>query len=172
MIAMSNGRRALAMALAAGLVMGVSAAGAQEPGFQRAKEFWNALSAANTEAMKGFYAKQVVLKAGSELLKKEWNLSPTVDRNKDLVVDRATLMAGYEKMIARFGKDAWSQVFVRLPAESVQVTIANKPGQPFPPVQPGDVLMKVSVGRKADTLVFVFRREGDAIAIVAERTDY
>ena len=67
---------------------------------QRALAFWSALRDAKLDALKGFYAKKVLLRAGSELLKKQHGLTDQ-GRRKDLLVARERLIAAYVKLIDR-----------------------------------------------------------------------
>jgi hypothetical protein len=139
----------------------------------RARAFWRAVSNGDTEAMRAFYAPKVLLKAGSELLKPQWKLAEDADRSKDMLVDRDRLLAGYEAMIKRIGKDVWTQAFGRIPPENVVVVTADGDDNPLAGVQRGDTVLKVGTGAGDDVIVFVFRKDSDGRLLVhLEDSDY
>ena len=139
----------------------------------RANAFWLAVAKGDTDAMQAFYAPKVLLKAGSELLKPQWELAEDVDRSKDLLVDRDRLLRGYSAMIDKIGKDAWTRVFGRIPKESVRVATADRDDHPLAGVQRGDTILKIATGTGDDVLLFVFRKDsGGNLYVHLEATDY
>ena len=133
---------------------------------QRAKEFFAALAKADTAAMEKFYAPKILLKAGSTLLLKG---------RKDLLVDRKTVIRGYETMIKEFGKDEWVKLFPKIGAEKINITVAQEPDRPFSGVRKGDTIMKVATGQgdKVPFLLFILRRDSQGkLQVVAEATGY
>ena len=139
-------------------------------GAEAAGKFWAALAAGDAAAMKAFYAEKVAVKAGSELLKKEYALDENADRGKDLTVDREKLIAAYARMIGQDRKD-WTDALGRF---RTQFVAATQEGNPFNPVRSGDlVLMASDPGGRDDKVVFVFRQnEKGQWLVVAERADY
>ena len=169
-------RRLTIPILSAFLIAGAAmAADAQDPaGVKHARDFWAAVAAADTDAMQKFYAEKVMLKAGSELLKKQWGVPGAGDRSKDLLVDQDDLIAGYQRMIAKIGKDKWTKLFADIGPEKLSITPAKAADWPFSGVLKGDLIVKVATGRGGDALWFVLRsspRQAHWL-VVAEVTDY
>jgi len=142
-------------------------------GAETAREFWSALAAGDLKAMQTFYAHQVTLKAGSELLKARWALSPKADRKKDLIIERDKLLAGYERLIGGAGRERWSSLFGKIDTKRITTVLATHKDQPFRGVRQGDTLLSVATGPGDDKLVFVLRQDGNkSWKVVAEATDY
>jgi hypothetical protein len=155
------------------LASGVAYAASPPDGTKTAHEFWGALAGGNLKAMRTFYAPQVTLKAGSELLKSRWALSPKADRKKDLIVERDKLLAGYERLIDSAGRKRWSSVFGKIDAKRITTVAATDKDKPFTGVRPGDTLLNVATGPGDDNLVFVLRQDDrKRWRVVAEATDY
>lgn len=147
--------------------------GAQAGGIAHAKKFSTALAKADLNAAKEFYAPKVLLKAGSELLKPQWEIPGAADRGKDLLVERGQLIAGYRRMIERIGKDKWIGIFSKIDARKISFTVCEKADRPFAGVRKGDLVMKVATGPGDDALRFVLRPDDKGRwLVVAEATDY
>jgi hypothetical protein len=148
--------------------------GEDPAGVKRAKEFWSALAKGDPAAMKDFYAKEVTLLPGSELLKEEWGIRGAGDRNKALLVSRDELIAAYQRMIDKAGRDKWAAVFGKVPAEKVEVTIAvtKAQGAALKTIA-GDIVLKVQATKKDDSLFYVLRPSATGgWQVVAELADY
>jgi hypothetical protein len=142
-------------------------------GAKTALEFWEALTSGDMKSLRTYYASKVTLKAGSELLKSRWQLDPKADRKQDLIAGRDKLLAGYERLIGRAGRERWSAVFGRIDAEQIIVVSAKDKDKPFTCVQPDDMLLTVATGPGDDKLVFVLRHDNKGRwQVVAEATDY
>ena len=147
--------------------------GAQAGGIAHAKEFWTALAKADLDAAKEFYAPKVLLKAGSELLKPQWEIPGGGDHSKDLLVERGQLIAGYRRMIEKIGRDKWTGIFSKIDARKIGFSVCEKPDRPFSGVRKGDLVMKVATGPGDDALRFVLRPDDKGRwRVVAEATDY
>jgi len=157
------------------LVLVGTAAGAdvrQREAVQHAKQFWAAVARADTKAMQVCYAEKVTLKAGSELLKQQWEIPKAGDRDKDLLVERVDLIAGYRRMIERLGKDRWTALFSKIDLERVEFRFA-KTADRKSGAEKGDLTMTVFTGPGDDALFFFFRHgEKEGWRVVAEATDY
>ena len=92
--------------------------------------------------MKTYYASKVLLKAGSELLKKEWGLKGA-DRSKDLLVGRDELIHGYERLIGKVGREKWAAIFGKVSEDSLTTEIAVQANTPFEGIRKGDLIFKV-----------------------------
>ena len=155
------------------LAGGVAHAAAPADGAKAALEFWGALAAGDVKAMGAFYAPKVTLKAGSELLKPRWALSPNSDRSKDLTVERDKLLAGYERLIGGAGRERWVGVFGKIDAKQITTAAAKEKDKPFTGVLPGDTVLTVATGPGDDKLVFVLRQDNQKRwRVVVEATDY
>lgn len=144
----------------------------QRKGVESAKRFWAALAKADTKTMQEFYAPKVVLKKGSELLKKQWGLKGGGERDKDLSLEREELIAGYQRMMQKIGKERWSKLFGEIDAEKINFTFAKQSDRRTG-VRKGDLTMKVSTGPGDDALSFFLRRDDKGRwLVVAEATDY
>jgi hypothetical protein len=138
-----------------------------------AGEFWDALATGNLKAMRTFYAPEVTLKAGSELLKPRWELSPKADRRKDLKIERDKLLAGYERLIGGAGRQRWGNVFGKIEDKQITTTTAKTKDVPFDGVLSGDTVLAIATGPGDDRLVFVLRQnKRKRWQVVAEATDY
>jgi hypothetical protein len=163
-----------------GLLMGfaavllATAASAQPESAQRTlARFWQALTAGDAERMADFYAAEVTLVAGSELLKKEWGLNPAGDRSQDRKVKRADLVKGYQAMIAKAGVNKWRQALGKTPSAKVTTAVAQADDEGFKGVKKGDAILRAATGPGDDVLLFVFREDGAGIwFLVMEATDY
>ena len=166
--------RAVAFTAAAVLLAGSAAA---DPGEREAaaaaKRFWAALAAADFEKLPSCYAPEVLLLAGSELLKPEWEVHPEADRSKDLRLSREQLIAGYRKLIGRVGTERWTGLFTKLDPEKISFRRVGPDEEEPAGVLPGDLVMTVATGPGDDRLTFVLRRnEEGRWLVVAEQTDY
>ncbi|KKL93075.1 hypothetical protein LCGC14_1878340, partial [marine sediment metagenome] len=86
---------------------GAPAKGKPKAGVAAGEKFWDALAKGDTDAMEGYYAAKVTLKAGSELLRMDSVYSG--EEGKDAVVVREKLIAGYRKLIGAAGKGGWAE---------------------------------------------------------------
>jgi hypothetical protein len=155
------------------IASGVANAAPPDDGTKWTRDFWSALASGNLKAMKTFYAPQVTLKAGSELLKSRWALSPKVDRKKGLIVERDKLLAGYERLIDSAGRKRWRSVFDKIDSKRITTVAATDRDKPFTGVRPGDTLLNVATGPGDDKLMFVLRQDDrKRWQVVAEATDY
>lgn len=82
--------------------------------------FWNAFLDGNADEMGKHYAHRVTLKAGSELLKSEYAINESGQRDKDLAVDRKQVIHGYRTMFNKVGKAKWIESGKKL--RNAQVT--------------------------------------------------
>jgi hypothetical protein len=160
--------------LAAVLLAGSAAADPGEwEGAEAAKRFWAALAAADFEKLPSCYTPEVLLMAGSELLKPEWEVHPEADRSKDLRLSREQLIAGYHKLIGRVGQQRWTGLFTKIDPEKISFRRVGPDEKSPAGVVPGDLMMTVATGPGDDRLTFVLRRnEEGRWLVVAERTDY
>lgn len=150
-----------------------SAAARPPDGADRAKTFWAALAKADLNAAKEFYAPKVLLKAGSELLKPQWEIPGAADRSKDLLLERDHLIAGYRRMIEKIGRDRWTGIFSKIDARKIGFSVCEKADRPFSGVRRGDLVMKVATGPGDDAVRFVLRPDNKGRwLVVAEATDY
>ena len=157
------------------VILAGSVAHASDPadGTKTARDFWDALADGNLKAMRTFYAPKVTLKAGSELLKSRWALSPKADRKKDLTIERDKLLAGYERLIGGVGHERWSSVFGKIDAKQITTAVGKGKDKPFTGVLSGDTVLTVATGPGDDRLVFVLRQDKRKHwQVVAEATDY
>ncbi|MBT4867606.1 MAG: hypothetical protein HON53_21095 [Planctomycetaceae bacterium] len=145
----------------------------QSSGERKARAFWKALAQGDVMAMKEFYAEKVTLKAGSELLKPRWALSPKADRKKDLAIERDKLLAGYERLIGGAGRERWRGAFGKIDAKKITTAVAKGKDKPLIGVLSGDTVLTVATGPGDDRLVFVLRQDKlKRWQVVAEATDY
>ncbi len=152
---------------------GAAQAAAPDDGAKTAREFWGALAGGDLKALGAFYAPTVTLKAGSELLKPRWALSPNPDRSKDLTVERDKLLAGYERLIGDVGRERWIGVFGKIDAQQITTVAAKEKDKPFTGVRSGDTVLTVATGPGDQKLVFVFRQDKKKRwRVVVEETDY
>lgn len=137
---------------------------------ERARQFWKTLATGNTAAVKDFYAPQVVLKAGSELLKPQWKLKGA-NRLRDLQLSREELLQGYQRMIEAIGKEKWSRVMGQIKDDQIKPSIAAKDDAPFAGIKRGDIVLRVAP--ENSEFYFVFRKDGAGKLLVhLESTDY
>jgi len=166
-------RLLLAMLVLSLLGLGAAAGEADPAGMKAAKDFWAAVAKADTEQMARLYAPKVLVKAGSELLKKQWGINDSGDRDKDLALQRDQLLKGYAVMIEKVGAEKWTRIFSEIKPEAIHISAVEADGKPFQPAQRGDVVLRVSTGTGDDTLAYLLRRvDGGAWQVVAEAADY
>ena len=108
--------------------------------------------------MHEFYAPQVLLRRGSELLKHQWGIGGAGDRDRDVPVDREKLIAGYRKLIEKVGADKWAGIFSKIREKDVYRTFATT-DDPDRATRKGDLTGRISISPGDDALRFVFRRE-------------
>ena len=89
------------------------------------------MAVGDLKKMQTFYAPKVTLKAGSELLKTRWALSPKADRKQDLTIERDKLLAGYERLIGGAGRERWISVFGKIDAKQITTVAAKEKDKPF-----------------------------------------
>lgn len=167
------------IAILAGAVVAILLAGpssrarAEEPeGSDRAKAFWASLAKADPAAMKDFYAEKVLVMRGSELLKPEWGLPGGGQRDKDLLVARDDLVAGYGRMFEKFGRERWAGIFTKIPPGKLLVEPLDMKDAP-PGASKGAISLTVFTGPGDDRLLFVLDRNADGRwQVVAEAADY
>ncbi|MFB3891328.1 MAG: hypothetical protein ACE15C_04815 [Phycisphaerae bacterium] len=136
-----------------------------------AQEFVKALGSADLEVLKKMYADNVILMAGSELLKDEWGLVANGPRDKDALLAREKLIEGYGNLIARIGKEKWQALFGKLDTDRITTATLAEDRPPF--LKKGDLTVSVRPGRGDDTLTYHFRKSADGKwLVVAEKTDY
>lgn len=137
----------------------------------RVQQFWKRLSAGEAAQLKDFYAPEVTLKTGSELLKPQWSVVPNADRQKDTQVPRKDLLAGYAAMIEKIGKEKWAAIFAKFGPDNLRIAQAKQRDLPFAGIQAGDILLAIDTGDSP--LQFVFRKGADGdLLIHMEATDY
>jgi hypothetical protein len=163
----------LAIALA-GILSHGTAMAEESAGVQHAKEFWAAVANGDPATMKDFYAKEVTLRPGSELLKEQWGIRGAGDRNKALLVSRDDLITAYQRMIDKVGREKWKKIFSSVPPEQVVVTSLVTTAQSLAlNTIADDIVLKVQPGKKDDTFFYVFRRmKTGNWQVVAELADY
>ena len=155
------------------LVGAVTLASDPLSGEQTARAFWATLAQGDLEELRAFYADQVTLKAGSELLKPRWGLKLKGDRQTDLTVDRTELLSGYERMIGKIGQERWTAFSATIKAKQIIVERVDQEDTPFAGTKLNDVAMTVVTGPGDDKLIFVLRKgQRGEWRVVAEATDY
>jgi len=154
-------RRVLAIAITA---LGICGAACADEASAAAKVFWNVFVQADMASLKEQYADEIVLKAGSEFLKKEWGINETGDRDKDKKVSRADLMTAYSAMLSKIGTEKWKKVFGSITEDKIKAkTLENK-----------HVLLTVKTGPGDDQIEFELALNKDKTKwqVISERTDY
>ena len=131
-------------------------------------KFWEALSKGNISEFSNFYADEVWLLGGSELLKNEWGLNPSGDRSKDLLLKKSMLLSGYKQMIDLIGKDKWAGISSKL---NPSFSSAKESRLRNESIKEDDVIMQVPVN-SSNVLFFVLRRINQDVKVVMELTDY
>ena len=151
----------------------LSLAQPEDAGLDAAQRFWKAMGAAEAEKLSDFYASRVVLKAGSELLKPEWQLVPAGRRDQDQSVERDALLKGYRRLFDKAGKDRWTSVFAKIRPDKIAILKAAKADEFLRGVRAGVVLLKVATGPGDDALIYVLRAGDDGRwRVTLEATDY
>jgi len=175
---------------------------APDAGIKQAKALWAAVAAGDTAGMAELYADEVVLVAGSELLKARWELPGGGDRSRDLKVRKADLIAGYQRMIDELGgEERWSQVFTPIDERKIffitvvvadwAATLERVVGRPLSEaarkelnesraaggmladLHVGDLFLRVDLPVGDDKLFFQLRQSAAGKwQVVAEATDY
>jgi len=129
-----------------------------------ARDFWKVFVQADVAALKEQYSDEVVLKAGSEFLKKEWGINESDDRSKDKKVSRDDLMKAYSAMLAKIGTEKWKKVFGDIAEDKITTrTLENK-----------HVVLTVRTGPGNDQIEFELglNKEKTKWLVVSEMTDY
>jgi hypothetical protein len=129
-----------------------------------ANEFWSVLVKGDVEALEKHYADEVLLKAGSELLKSQWGINPSGERDKDRKVPRADLMKGYKALIAKVGVEKWQGIFGAIKKDKISTKVLKNK----------HVLLTVKTGPGDDYLEFEMApdKAGKRLRVVSEYTDY
>jgi hypothetical protein len=139
------------------------AVSASEPS-TAAKNFWKVFVQGDIAALQDQYAAEVVLKAGSEFLKKEWGINESGEREKDKTVTKPDLMKAYSSMLSKIGKDKWRNLFGAIPEDKMTTkTLENR-----------HVVLTVKTGSGDDQIEFELAPNKDQTRwqVVSERTDY
>ena len=129
-----------------------------------ASDFWKVFAQGDAAMLQDQYADEIVLRSGSEFLKKEWGINDSDDRSKDKTVTRAALMKAYSAMLAKIGKEKWKKVFGGVGEDKISTkTLENK-----------HVLLIVKTGPGDDQLEYelALSKDQKTWQVVAERTDY
>lgn len=129
-----------------------------------AKNFWNVFVQADMALLEEQYADEIILKAGSEFLKKQWGINESDDRTKDKTVSREDLMKAYSVMFAKIGEKKWKKVFGSIAEENITAkTLENK-----------HVILIIKIGKGDDQFEFelAFNEDKAKWQVVAEQTDY
>jgi hypothetical protein len=129
-----------------------------------AKDFWKVFVQGDLAAIREQYADEIVLKAGSEFLKKEWGINESDDRTKDKKVSRDDLMKAYSAMLAKIGTEKWNKVFGDITEDKITPkTLENK-----------HVVLTVRTGPGNDQIEFELGLNKDKTKwlVVSEMTDY
>jgi len=135
--------------------------------------FWKALADADIEAMKNFYAPEIILIAGSELLKEKWGINPTKTRNTNLKLSKESLMQGYRKMIAPERVEKWKTVFSSIDTAKIIFQSAKQYKKHFENLKDEDIAMIVPTNVGDDRLYFIFSKKQDNTWLIThEATDY
>jgi hypothetical protein len=143
-------------------------AGADD-GKEAVRGFLKALAAADMEGMEGAYADNVILMAGSEMLKADWGLAPEGSRDKDQAIGRDKLIGAYRALIGKVGKEKWQNALAKVDPKMV----LTSPVQEDEPsgIRKGDLRVDAPLGNTG--LTFWLRRDASGKwLVVAERTDY
>lgn len=144
----------------------------QSTSTQVAHAFWNAFLSANAEEMGQHYAPRVTIKAGSELLKRDYALSPAGERNKDLVTDRRAVIRAYQTMFERVGKAQWTDSSQKLRQVELSFISAADNNRYFALFQCHPSQMLVQVETQPEPLYFVLEQDGQQRwQVVAEAFD-
>ena len=145
-------------------VLGICRAACADEASTAAKDFWKVFVKGDIAALQDQYADEVVLKAGSEFLKKEWGINESGERDKDKTVTKADLIKAYSAMLSKTGKDKWGKVFGGITEDKIRTkTLANK-----------HVVLTVKTGPGDDQIEFELALNKDQTKwqVVGERTDY
>jgi hypothetical protein len=129
-----------------------------------AKDFWKVFAQGTIEKIQEQYAEEVVLRAGSEFLKKEWGINESGERSQDRKVARADLMKAYTAMLTKVGKEKWTKTFGSIPDDKLTTRILENK----------HVVLKVKTGPGDDRLEYELALNKDQTRwlVVAEATDY
>jgi hypothetical protein len=135
---------------------------------------WAAIAKADTTQMGSFYADEIVLLPGCELLKKEWGINSSGERNKAVTFKRADIMKGYQALFDKIGREKVQAVFGKVAEDKIKFSGVSLNDETFPGTRQGDIIMTVATGPGDDRLRFVLRKnEADkSWRVVMEQTDY
>ena len=137
-------------------------------------KLWESIANADLIELDNFYADEVLLLAGSELLKSKWELNNDGDKSKDLLLKKIELINGYKKMI-NTDKERWVNIFSE-DGFTISFSSVEESGffQSREEIKETDTIMKVRKEHSggSDTLIFVLRPTNKGVKVVMELTDY
>lgn len=118
--------------------------------------FWNVFSQAETSKMEGFFATQIFLPRGSELLAKKWKLNLEGSKRVGIYVDREDLINTYDKMIEQLGQKKWKAIFSTDLIGKIRLRPVNTNNHNYyKGARSEDVIMMVHTGGIDDRVTFV-----------------
>lgn len=135
-------------------------------------KFWEALSRGDISEFSNFYADEVWLLGGSELLKNEWGLNLSGDSSKDLLLKKSEILNGYKQMIDLLGKDKWVEISSRISPAKISFSSAKESKFQNENIEEEDIIMQVPTNSQ-NVLLFVLRPiNNQDVKVVMELTDY
>jgi RecJ-like exonuclease len=138
-----------------------------------AEDFWTAIKNANLQKMKEYYAEQVILLPGSELIRGQWGIKTEPDESGMCIVPKTELINAYETLINKTGRETWRKRFDEISPRIVSTEPAKKDDQPLKGVKSGDWIMKVTTMVGGETFYYVWRKTASGqLRVVIELADY
>lgn len=136
---------------------------AREP-ITAANEFWAVFVKGDATELEKQYADEILLKAGSEFLKPQWEINNTDDYDYDKKVAKADLMEVYKLFLTRVGKERWQRIIGSIKKDKISTKILKN----------NHVLLTVMAGPGDDYFEFelAFNKDQERWLVVSEYTDY
>lgn len=141
---------------------------------KRVDEFIAAIGKVDRKTLSDFYASQVRVIGGSELLKPKWKVVEG-DPRKDAEVDSSKLIEGYAKLAAKIG-DNWTKMWLKISKDNKKVAITKivSDDEMIKGTRSGDYFLKIVPETDQDGFIYVFRAIGlhGRWQVVIEGADY
>lgn len=135
--------------------------------------FWDTVKTANIQKMQEYYAEQVILLPGSELLREQWGIKTEPNESGACIVLKNELFKAYEALINKIGKEMWRKRFNEVSPRIVSTEIAKTDNQLLNGVKCGDIIMKVTNMVGGECFYYVWRKDSNGqLRIVIELADY
>ncbi len=136
--------------------------------------FWRALANLETNKMKSFYSSEVILIAGSELLRKKYGINPSGNRKNHFKLSKEQIIKGYENMINDIDSNKWKIAFSKINLDKIIFQSAREYEKHFGELKTDDMMMIVSYPAPSDEkLYFIFSKKQDNTWLIThEATDY